>query len=164
MTANRWQQGRHEGGTACIPSAKSPAPRVLLAEDDSDMRSMLAWALRTEGCEVTECPDGITVLSLLEENGRGEQTDAYDVLISDIRMPGLTALEILELLPDPADHPPAILITAFGDEATHEEAIRLGAAAVVDKPFELDMLIAKVHELTLANTKPNEQTDNDQRE
>lgn len=53
-------------------------------------------------------------------------------------MPGLTGLEILEDLRDFKGFRPMILITAFGDESTHRKAKKLGAAAMLDKPFEID--------------------------
>jgi DNA-binding response OmpR family regulator len=122
-----------------------PLPRVLLAEDDAQMRLMLASALRRDGCEVIEVSDGWELLRYLTEN-RLESLPSLDtgasrridLLISDIRMPGRSGLDILAGMRW-ADWPmPVILITAFGDSQTHAEARRLGAAAVFDKPFDLD--------------------------
>ena len=62
-------------------------------------------------------------------------------------MPGFTGLEILKVMYQYENCPPTILITAFGDEEIHAEAIRLGAAAMFDKPFEIDDLLANIHEI-----------------
>ncbi len=119
--------------------AERPA-RILLAEDDTEMRSMLASALRADGYEVVEAHSG---LALLEEIGmllfRGEAFPA-DVIISDERMPGMFGLEVLSGLRQARWPIPFILITGFGDAQIHDRASRLGAAAVFDKPFDVDAL------------------------
>ena len=68
----------------------------------------------------------------------------YDLIISDIRMPGVTGLEVLEGASQTDGFPPMILITAFGNEETHEQAERLGAVAFLDKPFEIELMIETV--------------------
>ena len=125
-------------------------PGILLAEDDEEMRSLLALMLRKEGYHVTECPDGISLLDQLssfflhEENKRN-----FDLIISDIRMPGVTGMEILMGANEIDNFPPIILITAFGDKETHIQAERLGAAALFDKPFDIDEMLNKVRAILL---------------
>jgi FixJ family two-component response regulator len=58
-------------------------------------------------------------------------------------MPGVSGLEVLEGMHNIESFPPMILITAFGDDRIHEEAARLGAAAIFDKPFQIDDLLSK---------------------
>ncbi len=123
--------------------AESPA-RILLAEDDADMRDLLARALVHEGYAVTECSNGIQLLDHLSGLLDRRPLEPFDVIISDIRMPGLTGLEILEGLQGDGGLPPTILITAFGDEATHAEAQLAGAVVTLDKPFEVEDLLAVV--------------------
>ena len=125
---------------------RSP-PRILLAEDDSEMRALLARALRRAGYEVRECANGIELLEHLEVFCTEGEIEKIDLVISDIRMPGLTGLEVLEGLREEKGFPPMILITAFGDEETHAEAERYGAVAMFDKPFDIDELIEKVREV-----------------
>jgi len=127
-------------------AARSPgAPaRILLAEDDADMRELLAQALAREGCVVTECCDGIQLLDHLSGLLDNRPVEPFDMIISDIRMPGLTGLEILEGLPGSKGLPPTVLITAFGDEVTHAEAKRAGAVVTLDKPFDVEALLAIV--------------------
>ncbi len=122
-------------------------PRVLIAEDDNEMRRLLLKVLRADGYAAVECRDGIELFGHLEAFvGRQADLD-FDAIISDILMPGPTGLEILEALHDRTGFPPVILITAFGDKATHARAEKAGAAAVLDKPFGIDELLAKVHEI-----------------
>jgi two-component system response regulator (stage 0 sporulation protein F) len=121
--------------------------RILLAEDDDYMRSMLALMLMEEGYEVTECRDGLELMERLHGDESSSIRRSVDLVITDIRMPAVTGMEVLEgLSPSPAS-PPVILITAFGDEKTVEKALRLGAAAVLSKPFEMEELKSKVDDI-----------------
>ena len=122
--------------------------RILLAEDNDEMRSLLALMLRKEGYRVTECPDGISLLNQLSFLFLpGQEHEEADLIISDIRMQGVTGMEILMGAKENADSPPIILITAFGDEKTHAQAEQFEAAAIFDKPFDVADLLAKVREL-----------------
>jgi len=122
-------------------------PRVLIAEDDDKMRQLLAKVVRGDGYAVVECRNGLDLFGHLEAFvGRHAAVD-FDVIISDILMPGPTGLEILEALHDRTGFPPVILITAFGDKGTHARAQKASVAAVLDKPFEIEDLLAKLHEI-----------------
>jgi len=135
--------------TESLP-VRDPA-RVLLAEDDGEMRALLARALRGDGYDVVECPDGFRLLEqlgslLLSPEVLGADPTPFDLIVSDIRMPGVTGLSVLEGLQLFEGLPPMILITAFGDAQTHAAAQRLGAVAVFDKPFDVDDLLAQVRQ------------------
>jgi two-component system response regulator (stage 0 sporulation protein F) len=123
---------------------------ILLAEDDEEMRSLLALMLRKEGYRVTECPDGLSLLDTLSSFFLpSEEHKIFDLIISDIRMPGVTGMEILMGANELDNFPPIILITAFGDKETHIQAERLGAAALFDKPFDIDDMLKKVRAILL---------------
>ena len=118
---------------------------ILLAEDDEEMRKLLALMLRKEGYRVTECVDGVSLLDMLSSFFLpGEEHENFSLIISDIRMPGITGLEILTGANEIDNFPPMILITAFGDKETHRQAERLGAAALFDKPFDIQEMLKKV--------------------
>ena len=127
-------------------------PHVLLAEDDDEMRRLLAQALCVAGYEVIQCRHGMDFLKRLESFIINNDTLDFELIISDILMPGLTGLEILEDLHECKGFPPMILITAFGDENIHRKAKQLGAAAMFDKPFEIDDLLSKVREIVPLHT------------
>lgn len=120
---------------------------VLIAEDDDEMRKLLAEAFCAEGYDVTECRTGVEFLLKLEPLVLKDRPLNYDIIVSDIRMPGVTGLEILEDLHERDELPPVILITAFGNSETHAQAKRFGAAAIFDKPFEMDTLLTKAREI-----------------
>lgn len=111
-------------------------PKILLAEDDVELRELLALVLEHGGYQVSQYSDGGQLLARLEE------PEPCHLVISDIRMPGLSGLEVLARRSARPKPVPFICMTAFGDPQTHAEARRLGAAATIDKPFDLDELIA----------------------
>jgi CheY-like chemotaxis protein len=120
--------------------------RLLVAEDDTELRTLLVLSLRRSGFEVVEAADGRALLDALELT-RSNGADSFDVIVSDIRMPGYTTLDVLAGADETFARAPVVLITAFGDRRTHERARRLGAAAVLDKPVDLDELVGAVNRL-----------------
>ena len=120
------------------------SPHVLVAEDDFAMRKLLASVMVNEGYNVTECSDGSRLYEIMVENIRNSRQDKINIIISDFRMPGLTGLEFLAMIREIHQNIPVIIITAFGDDETHELAHRLGAWAIFDKPFDIDDLIRSV--------------------
>lgn len=123
------------------PTGSADAPsHVLLAEDDDEMRSMLAAMARQDGYLVSEASDGEELLSMalaMMDRPAGQRPD---VIVSDIRMPEHDGLDVVRLLRRLGCEVPVILVTAFGDKRTHEEARAFGVQAVLDKPFDLDDL------------------------
>jgi len=122
-------------------------PRVLVGEDDDEMRKLLARVLGEHGYVVVECRDGMDLFGHLEAFIGREATLDFDAIISDILMPGPTGLDILQALHDRMGFPPVILITAFGDAGIHAQAAKAGAAAVLDKPFDIDQLLTVLHKI-----------------
>lgn len=120
--------------------------RVLLAEDHPDTRSLVATALRLQGHEVVEVRDGVGLLyhALF---GPRDVFEEPEVIISDVRLPDWSGLEILGLLRRVELKTPFVLITAYGDSKTKAEAERWGAAGVVPKPLDLDKLCVMVRAL-----------------
>jgi DNA-binding response OmpR family regulator len=128
-------------------SSVSNLLRVLLVEDDDELRELLTWALQKEGYDVTECTDGMIWLDHLSGDPFYGEANDFHLIISNILMPCITRIEILEGLHTLENFPPMILIPAFGDEETHVQAHRLGTAAIFDKPFDIEDLVAKVREI-----------------
>ena len=114
-------------------------PRVLLAEDDEEMRALLTEELRDAGYQVFPVPDGKGLFRCLKS--QRSVCPLPDLVVSDIRMPGLSGMEVLRSLRKSDWTMPVIMITAFGDKQTHDEARELGAATVLDKPFDVEELV-----------------------
>lgn len=125
------------------PDDQVHQPCVLLAEDDPEMRALLSHYLIRAGYQVIEAGSGTSVVRYLSNHGGDVDLPLPDVLVSDVRMPGLSGLEMLRAVRGYSSIP-VILITAFGDAEVHREAQALGAHQVIDKPFELDQLRAAV--------------------
>jgi CheY-like chemotaxis protein len=113
----------------------------LLAEDDDDVRDAIATSLRQEGHEVVEVANGDGVKSYIEECVVSDAVcPRVHVLVTDLRMPGMSGLGLLSYIQQLGWELPTIVITAFGDEETRELAQRFGAHAILDKPIEPDEL------------------------
>jgi len=121
-----------------VELAPTRAAQIVVADDDPEMRSLLAQALEADGHEIVEAKNGAELLQRLDSFwSRGREPD---LVISDVRMPGLSGLQVLDLMNDEDRFAPVILITAFGDHAVHERAALLGAITTIDKPFDVDEL------------------------
>jgi DNA-binding NtrC family response regulator len=133
------------------PASTEPPPRqlrALLAEDDDRLRELLALRLRRARFDVVEATNGADLLEhiadlVADTGGR----PPLDVIVTDIRMPMFSGIDALAELRWIAARVPVIVITAFGDAKTHAEVERLGAAAVFDKPFDLDTLVGAARQL-----------------
>jgi len=151
---NDAERGSHppwRTGVASTIERRSGAFRVLLAEDDAEMRSVVADALRGDGYEVVEAVDGGRLLvDIAARLKGGDGANSVDLIVSDIRMPICTGLQIVAALRDAHWRTPVILMTAFGDEAVRRHADSLDAV-LFDKPFEVDDLRTAV-----ANLLPRE--------
>ncbi|HYR96171.1 MAG TPA: response regulator [Candidatus Binatus sp.] len=121
------------------------AARVLVGEDDADMRRLVAAMLRTEGYRVVEASDGAEVLEQIEATITGPPRDRIRAVVADIEMPELTGLDVLAALRCAQWQTPIILVTAFGNPDVRAEAEWLGALTLLEKPFRVDALRGAVH-------------------
>ncbi len=125
---------------ALAPAPASPrSPRILVVDDERSMRELLEIVLRREGYEVLLAENGRTALEIL---GRG----TVDLLISDIKMPDMSGVEVLRAAKGIDPDILGIMITAFASTDTAVEAMRLGACDYLSKPFDVDLLKMKVRE------------------
>src|SRR5437868_3105817 len=97
------------------------AGRVLIADDDKEMRRVLADTFRREGYEVHEVSDGAALLIELARNHRFHY-DTVDVVVADVRMPLCSGLQALETIRSVRPQLPFVLLTAFGDHEMHARA------------------------------------------
>jgi two-component system, NtrC family, response regulator AtoC len=126
--------------------------KVLVIDDEANLRKVLAALLRRDGYEVTVAQDGASGLAELERNGA-------DVVVTDLVMPKVGGMEVLKTVNATAPEVPVIIITAHGTVDSAVEAIKLGAFDYVTKPFdqtELSAAIAKAvrtHDSARANAR-----------
>lgn len=114
--------------------------RILLAEDDEIMRVSVSDKLQKHGWLVDEAEDGLKALSLSEKND-------YNLIISDIRMPGLDGVSLLQHVRNQNPETDVIIMTAYGSVDDAIECLRTGASDYILKPFDMDDLIIRVSRL-----------------
>jgi two-component system response regulator HydG len=106
------------------------SPRVLLVDDEAPLRLTLAANLELEGFVVTEAASAEDALMLVRNHG-------FDLVVSDIRMPGMNGVELFRELRRLRPKLPVVLMTAFALEELVEEALQTGAYTVLSKPFDV---------------------------
>jgi len=112
--------------------------RILLADDDASLRRVLQFKLEKEGHDVTAVEDGEAALNQL-------RSDRWDLLLSDIRMPVVSGVELLELARQLQPGLKVILITAHATVSQAVQAVKLGAFDYITKPFEDDELTTAIN-------------------
>ncbi|HSC70091.1 MAG TPA: response regulator [Candidatus Methylomirabilis sp.] len=108
--------------------------RILVVEDDAEMRALLADVLRENGNEVVEASNGAEALIRL-------RAEPFAAIVLDKNMPGLSGLDLLPGMRTLCPDTPVIMITAFGDIATYVDAVEKGASAYLFKPFRMEELL-----------------------
>jgi two-component system KDP operon response regulator KdpE len=116
---------------------------VFLADDDSDLRTAIAISLEEDGYEVVEARDGAELLELLGA-AAAIPWRRPDVIVTDLMMPLYSGLGVLAALRKSDWDVPIIVITALTDARTTADALRLGAKAVLRKPFTVTDLRAEI--------------------
>jgi two-component system response regulator AtoC len=114
--------------------------RVLVADDDAAMRYLLTLVLHERGYEVYCVSSGTEMLDRLSDRGaHGLRRNRFDLIVTDVRMPGASGLDVVDQLRRDGDSTPVIAVTAFPHDATQSRARRL-AIRLLAKPFDLDTL------------------------
>jgi len=108
---------------------------LLLVEDRRGMRAMLTTALREDGWDVTAASDGLEAIALAPQA-------RFDLVLTDVCLPGADGLEVLAAFTRARPGVPVILMTAFGTIDLAVKAMKLGARDFITKPFELARLTA----------------------
>ena len=140
MTVQHVRGEEREDARSSVPHFGA-GRRVLVAEEDNELRERLAGTLRRDGYEVIEAKDGLDLLDQIAPLLATQQMhEPIDVIIADVRMPCFAGLEILTHLVEAERKPTVIVISAPGDPGIRARARRLGAIAVMDKPFDIDDL------------------------
>jgi len=111
---------------------------VLIVDDEPDLLDLLKRSLEPDlDCRVATAPSGTEALKRLSE-------DSFDLVLADIKMPGMDGMELLEIVKRKNPGQTVVMMTAFGDIDTAVGAMRSGAYDFVTKPFELDALVLRL--------------------
>ncbi len=134
-------------------------PRVLLAEDDEDFRTVLARRLISEGYIVVEAEDGDRMLDLLVDASSldADRSLSYDAIITDVVMPGFSGLDVLSAFRRSTAAAPLIVMSAFNDIRIAQAARTLGATAFFLKPFDTEELLRTLDGSLNPSSEPGRQ-------
>jgi DNA-binding NtrC family response regulator len=111
--------------------------RILVVDDDAEMRALLVDELRHEGYQLTEAADGAEAVLAC-------RTSEFDVILMDKNMPGPSGLDLLPGFRRTCPHAHIIMMTAFGDVPSYVEAAEKGAADFLFKPFRIEEMKAAI--------------------
>lgn len=125
--------------------------RVLIIDDEAEIRRNLTVGLTQEDYSVVACPDGLSAIHELNQARR--QGLAFDYLVTDIFMPDIDGLKILKVIKNQYPDLPVLVITGFGDERLEVTALSEDNTGYLDKPFEIPDLVAALDELQPGQTK-----------
>ena len=133
---------RPRGSRAAAPAAPRPAavqpagrPRILVVDDEASIRDLLSKTLALAEYDVDLAPDGRTALDRL-------RVMPYDLLITDLKMPGVDGLTVIREARRLRTDIPVIIITGFSTEASAIEAVNLGVSGYLTKPFRVPRVLA----------------------
>src|SRR5262245_39869703 len=114
-----------------MPTSEPPALRILIVDDDPGQRSLLNSYLTSQGFSTMTVDSGERALAALRDGG-------IVMMISDVRMPGISGLETLRRARQEHPRLPVLLVTAFADIREAVDAMRDGALNYLSKPIDLD--------------------------
>ena len=131
---------RPAGGSAPVATVPAPAirqgrHRVLVVDDEASIRDLLSKTLALAEYDVETAPDAATALDRL----RGSM---YDLMIADLKMPGMDGLTLIRQVKRIRADLPVIIITGFSTESSAIEAVNLGVAGYLTKPFRVPQVLA----------------------
>src|SRR5215471_12773979 len=116
----------------------SPAPRVLVVDDEALIRWSLAESFADVGYEVTEAGDGASAVA------RASNGETFDAVVLDYRLPDSNDLHLLETIRQLQPTAAVVMMTAFGTPEVTSGALKLGAYRVVAKPFDVHDMVSLV--------------------
>ena|SRR5687767_11945335 len=137
LESQRPRGGRPIGSPTPAKSAVPPGgrPRVLVVDDEATIRDLLAKTLALAEYDVDLAPDGRGAIDRL-------RMIPYDLLITDLRMPGVDGLTVIREARRLKADLPVIIITGFSNEASAIEAVNLGVSGYLTKPFRVPRVLA----------------------
>ena len=128
-------QGTQGSGAQAATPLRNEHPRVLVVDDEASIRDLLAKTLALAEYEVDTAADASTALTRV-------RATEYDLLIADLRMPGMDGLTLIRQVKKIRADLPVIIITGFSSEASAIEAVNLGVAGYLRKPFRVPEVLA----------------------
>ena len=115
--------------------------RILIVDDESDLRNLLNHILTQAGYEVMEAPDGEAALNILRK-------EKFDIAFLDIQMPNVNGIQVLKHLQKNSPSTKAIMLTGYANLKNAMEAKEFGASDFIGKPYKIEDILSTVQRLT----------------
>jgi excisionase family DNA binding protein len=143
-----WLDSQRSQGAGPSPAARPrpDRPRVLVVDDEASIRELLSKTLALAEYDVDTAADGPTALDRLRT-----QSDEYGLLIADLKMPGMDGITLIRQVRQIRSELPIIIITGFSTESSAIEAVNLGVAGYLTKPFRVPQVLAAAAKALGAN-------------
>lgn len=125
-----------------------PRKRVLLADDDVEMRQVVRQILESAGLEVHEASSGVTLLASLADDGN------FDLVVTDIRMPWISGQQVVQMARAAGFDMPVLVMTAFADESLRQSMSAITGATLLEKPFDKRDLVTQACQILGIATGP----------
>lgn len=122
-------------GAGAAPGARAARKRVLVVDDEASIRDLLSKTLALAEYDVDTASDGASALDRM-------RAFAYDLLIADLKMPGMDGLTLIRQAKKLKADLPVIIITGFSTESSAIDAVNLGVAGYLTKPFRVPQVLA----------------------
>jgi excisionase family DNA binding protein len=137
LDSQRPRGGSRQTPAAAVPrpTAGNARPRVLVVDDEASIRDLLSKTLALAEYDVDVAPDGRSALERM-------RMYPYDLLIADLKMPGMDGLTVIREAKRYKADLPVIIITGFSTESSAIEAVNLGVAGYLTKPFRVPQVLA----------------------
>lgn len=128
---------------------RTDAPEILIADDNQSTKWALEQLFEETGYEVQAVTDGSEMLTRLEPVILGEPSSCPpDLIVTDVRMPGIDVFNVVEQLREIGDDTPIIVVTGFGTDRIRHRVHKLGRAIYFEKPVDIELLEETVRKLT----------------
>ena len=139
LDSQRMRAGTRAPAQQPAPAVRTPAgtarPRVLVVDDEASIRDLLSKTLALAEYDIDVAPDGRSALERM-------RMYAYDLLIADLKMPGMDGLTLIREAKRFKADLPVLIITGFSTESSAIEAVNLGVAGYLTKPFRVPQVLA----------------------
>jgi excisionase family DNA binding protein len=135
LDSQRPRGDRAGGGAVPVVPIRNTRQRVLVVDDEPSIRDLLSKTLALAEYDVDTAPDGTTALDRM-------RAFSYDLLIADLKMPGMDGLTLIRQAKRIRADLPVIIITGFSTESSAIEAVNLGVAGYLTKPFRVPQVLA----------------------
>jgi excisionase family DNA binding protein len=139
LDSQRMRAGTRTPAQQPAPAVRAPAgtarPRVLVVDDEASIRDLLSKTLALAEYDIDVAPDGRSALERM-------RMYAYDLLIADLKMPGMDGLTLIREAKRFKADLPVLIITGFSTESSAIEAVNLGVAGYLTKPFRVPQVLA----------------------